>query len=330
MSDPVRQHYLPKQAYLKFFTSPEKEGFIWMYQRNKEAVFASIENVAKEKHLYSFTEKDGKYNFGIEEAFAEMEQIASVSLKKFNEATEETTLTLQEKSDLGFFLAMQVARTPAFRELLKTQSTEFAKLHMKTLASNKDALAKALGEIKDEKPDSPEIGVEEMQEFIFSNRYKMKMEGDNYFLKQAVQLGDSICPLIIMKDIIILKSDFELITSDYPVVLIPDPSIPPFYAGGFLHSGIMFPIGKNTALFLKNPENPATPPFEEDKVLIGYKKITPAFARWINKTIIGYTERFLFSSSYEPKIKEIFDKTNPPKRFYMSSPFPEEENNGEL
>jgi hypothetical protein len=63
----MQQHYLPKRAYLRFFEVPNKLGCIYLYQRQKKIVLASLNNVAKEKHLYSFTDKDGQINSGLEE-----------------------------------------------------------------------------------------------------------------------------------------------------------------------------------------------------------------------------------------------------------------------
>src|SRR5437868_665906 len=124
---------------------------------------------------------------------------------------------------------MQVARTPAFRESLKQQAAEFVKLNMQTLASNKDAFTHALQEAKKEKPDMPDVSFEEMRKFIFGEEYKIEMGNENYFLKQAIQLGDHIYPTIMMKDFFILKSkSVEFITSDYPVNLIPHPGVPAF------------------------------------------------------------------------------------------------------
>jgi len=322
MNQPVQHHYLPKHAYLKFFESPQKEDFIWMYQRGQEAILVNIENAARERHLYSFIDENKKYNSQLESALAEMENVASLVLKKLNDAASQTILTSQEKADLAYFLAMQFARTPAFRDSLKKQAAELAKLHMQTLASDKETLAKALDEVKKRNPGAPDIGVEKMQEFVFGEKYEIKMGGEGYFLKQAIQLGDAICPTVMMKDMSVLRSaSVELITSDYPVNLVANPTIPPFYAGGFLMSGILFPIGVKTALFCKNPENPKNPPSKEDKILVGYREIPPTLARWINKITINRAERFLFGSSYDPKIKDIFDKTSQPQRFYMSSPF---------
>lgn len=323
MSKPVQHHYLPQNAYLKFFKSDEKEDSVWMYQRNQETILASINNVAKERHLYSFKEKDGKYNTGLESVLAEMEGIASKILSKLNNAEESIIITLQEKSELSYFFSVQFARTPAYRNLLKLQAIEMAKLHMQALASNKDALANTMEKVKEKYPGSPDIDIKEIQEFIFDDsRYTVEMDGRDYFLKQAIQLGDHIYPAFMMKDIFIVKSPFEeFITSDYPVCQIANPAIPPFYGGGFLMSGIFIPIGSHTALFWKNPDDQKTPVNQEDKIMTGYIKMSGWQTRGLNQITTRSAERFLFGSTSNSKIKEIFDKTSIPKRFYMNSPF---------
>ena len=328
MSEPIRHHFLPKHAFLRFFESYENESFIWMYQRGKEPILVNTDKIAKEKHLYSFVDESGKYNPELEKIFAEMESVASTVLEKLNSAIGPISISMQEKFDLAYFISMQFARTPAFRDSLKKQAAEFARLNMQVLASNKEALANAIKETRKENPAMPDKSVEEMQEFILGGEYEIEMTGKNYFLKQAVQLGDALYPTIMMKDIIILKSDStELITSDYPVNLVPDPSIPPIYGGGFLMSGVLFPIGTNTALFLKNPRNPKERMENKDPMQrIEYKNIPAAHGRWINKVTLNYAERFLFATSLDLKIKELFDQTKEPKRFSVSSPFSNKKN----
>ncbi|HED38783.1 MAG TPA: DUF4238 domain-containing protein [Ignavibacteria bacterium] len=322
MSKPVQHHYLPKNAYLKFFESSEKADFVWMHQRNKEPIFVNFHNAAKERHLYSFTDEHGQYNTELESALAEMESVASKIFEKLNRAEGSITISAQEKSELSYFLAMQTARTPAFRDSLKQRAAEFVKLHMQMLASNKNAFNNVLREVKKEKPHMPDVSFEEMKKFIFDEKYTIKMGNENYFLKQAIQLGDHIYPSIMTKDMFILKSkSVELITSDYPVNLIPDPGMPAFYGGGFFMSGILVPIGTHTALFCKNPSDSKEPPKRDEQISMGYKEVPFAHARWINKVTINYAERFLFSASLNLKIKELFDKTTVPKRFHMSSPF---------
>lgn len=322
MSKPIQHHYLPKNAYLKFFQSPERLGFVWMYQRGKDPIFLNINNVAKERHLYSFTDENGQYSTELESALAEMEAVASKIFEKLNKAEGSILISAQEKSELAYFLAMQVARTPAFRDSLKQQAAEFAKFHMQMLASNKDAFTHAVTEARKERPEMPDVGFEEMQEFIFGEKYTIDMGNENYFLKQAIQLGNNIYPTIMMKDMFILKSrSVEFITSDYPVALIRHPGVPAFYGGGFLMSGILIPIGTNTALFCKNPDNPKGPPKKDEQIPLGCREAPPVQAREVNKITINHAERFLFSASNDIKIKELFGKTTVPKRFYMASPF---------
>ena len=196
------------------------------------------------------------------------------------------------------------------------------KLHMQMLASNKDMLAESLKKVRKENPDTPEISAEKMQDFILGEEYTIEMGNEAYFLKQAMQLGDHIYPSIMMKDICVLKSEsVEFITSDYPVSLISDPSIPHFYSGGFLMSGVLIPIGTHTALFFKNPEKPKEPPKPEETITIGYKSILSDYAEWINDIAINHAERFLFGTSKNAGVKVKFDKTTQPQRFHMSSPF---------
>ncbi len=327
MNQPIRHHYLPKFAYLRFFQSIEKPKFVWMYQRDKEPIQVNIDHVAKEKNLYSI-QVDGGLNTDLETAFAEMEGIAGKIIEKLNKAEGPIEITTQEKTELSYFLAMQMTRTPAYRHTLKNQYAEMAKLHMQMLASNKEALAHALREIKKTHLEHKDLSVEEMQEFILNESgYTVEVGNENYFLRQMLQLGDHIYPTIMMKDIYILRSsNVELITCDYPLNLVPRPSIPAFYQGGFLLSDILIPISSNTALFLRNPDVRKGPPEPDDKILIGYKEITPVYGRWINKVSINHAERFLFSGTKNEKIKKLFDNTTVPKRFHMSSPFSKREN----
>ena len=322
MNKPVQHHYLPQGAYLRFFESPEKKGFVWMYERGRKPILVNIKNAAKERHLYSFLEEDGKYNTELESAFAEMEQIAIPVIKKLNNANRAMFLTTQEKSDLSWFLAMQFVRTPAFRNELKKIRIEFTKIYMRSLASNKKAFAQKLEAARKWKPSTPKVSVEDMQEFVFSDRYDVKITGgNNYFLKQVVKLGDRIWAAIMMKNVFILRTTSNyFITSDYPVNLISDPSADPFLSGGFLMAGVLVPIGSETALFFKNTQD-FKDPNKKKKVFVDYYEITPERAEWINSVNISRAERFLFGASNDTKIKELFDKTTVPKRFYMDSPF---------
>ncbi|MEN9340274.1 MAG: hypothetical protein RIQ62_1586, partial [Bacteroidota bacterium] len=297
MSKPIQHHYLPKNAYLKYFETSEKPGFVWFYQRREEPILVSTSNLAKERHLYSFIDERGEQNTDLETAFTEMEVVVSGTIEKLNMSDGSILISAQEKSELAYFLAMQFVRTPAFRNTLERQAAELVKTHMKMFASNEGAFKRALEETKKEKPDMPEVSYEDMREFVFGEKYTINMGNKNYFLKQAIQVGDHIFPTVMMKDMFILKSkSVGYITSDYPVNLISHPGIPAFFRGGFLMSDIIFPIGRHTALFCKNPDKPKEPPNKDEKISIGYREVQPEWTKEVNKITINHADRFLFGA----------------------------------
>ncbi|MBL8072468.1 MAG: DUF4238 domain-containing protein, partial [Nitrospira sp.] len=56
MNSPIQHHYVP-QVYLSFFESSEKPGSVYFYRRGAGPRLVSTRKVAKERHLYSFTDK---------------------------------------------------------------------------------------------------------------------------------------------------------------------------------------------------------------------------------------------------------------------------------
>lgn len=322
MNKPVQHHFLGKNAYLRFFESPEKEEFVYMYQRGSETIHVNIDKVAKERHLYSFVDKKGERDTVLETGLTEIEEKATPILQKLNEARGPVTLTVQEKVDLSAFFAMQAARTPAFRNALQKQYAELVKLNAQIHYSDKDVLERAINELRAANPDVPDVSIEEIQKQLFEENPNFQVTGNNYFLKQAMELAMDMYPAILMKDIFILKSDStEFITSDHPVALIRNPEVPPHIGGGFLMAGVLIPIGSKTTLLLKNPPKPKEPPTKDEVIQVGYKDISQKEVADINKVTMNHAERFLYGPIASAEIKEEFDKTSTPKRFIVSSPF---------
>ncbi len=322
MNKPKQHHYIPK-FYLKFFESHDKKDFIWMYQRRKDPIHVKIHNIAKERHFYSIREEDGELNTELETIFAKMEGVNNKILKKLNSARGPIFISPQEKSEISYFLAIQIVRTPAFHKLLKKLIVEMEKIHIKMLFSNEKAIQEKLNEMKNEKLVNSDISPKEMKEFILNDEWTLEIENEkNYILSESVIIADKIYPMIAAKKIIILRSTSDdFITSDYPVSLISPPEIPPLYRGGILMSDILFPISRNTALLLTNQNNESYKDFKKTQTKCGYIEISSEDASNINKTTINNAERFLFGPYSNPEIKKLFDKTKEPKRFHISSPF---------
>jgi len=324
----MQQHYLPKGAYLKYFEVPRKPGFVYFYQREKGIVLASIHNVAKEKHLYSFTDKDGKLNTTLEAKLGEFEDAATPILSKLGEAAGSVQISVDEFNALMSFVSLQAVRTPAFRKTIEQSSAMMAKTVMQAYAQSKDSLRSIMEKAKAHSPDEsfPNTSVEELQEFILDeSRYTVESTGD-YFLGQQLKLQDAAFQAIVLKKIALLFSESEAyITSDHPVCLVPHPGVPPMY-GGFRFSDVLFPISRRACLGLITQKHPKAITDKNQKIMVLAMKASPPQVRETNKVTMWHAENFLFASEENEKIQKLFNKTSVPTRIHMDSPFSRKKN----
>src|SRR3989442_239451 len=138
----MQQHYLPKGAYLSFFEIPDRPGLIYFYRRGEATIVVSTHNVAKEKNLYSFIDREGKLNDQVEIGLAEFEGLVIPLLTKLNAAREGFEITLHERNLLMTFVSLQAARTPTFRHMLKQSAARFSQIMMQGYASSKETFTK--------------------------------------------------------------------------------------------------------------------------------------------------------------------------------------------
>jgi Protein of unknown function (DUF4238) len=320
----MQQHYLPKGAYLKFFEVPHKPGAVYLYQREKDIVLTGIHNVAKEKHLYSFTDMEGKLNTTLEAMLGEFENAATPILTRLGEARASLQISVDEFNTLMSFLSLQAVRTPAFRKTLEQVSAMHAKTVMQAYAQSTDSLRSIMEKTKAHRPeeDFPEISVDEMQKFILDeSRYTIEVKGGDYFLGHQMKLQDDVFHAIVLKKIALLFSESEaFITSDHPVCLVPHPGVPPFY-GGFRFSDVLFPISRRACLILITQKNQKALTNKSQEVMVLAMKASPPQVRETNKVTIWHSENFLFASENNKNIQKLFNKTSVPTRIHMDSPF---------
>ena len=314
LNSPIQHHYVP-QVYLSFFESSEKPGSVYFYRRGAGPRLVSTRKVAKERHLYSFTDKAGKLNTFVETALSKLESDVKPILVRLNAAKESISLSTDETSLLFTFISVQAARTPAFRKVIKQMSVNLAQMTLQQAVQNIDWLRDRLAE-----QNQSDITAEELQEFILDDsKYTIETDGDYYLLEQ-LRLQMEIHKAISIKNPVLLKSEESpFITSDFPVTLVKDPRAPSYYGAGFLTSTIYLPLGQHTCLLLVNPPVPECS--DPSEMWVGLSKIPPSKVRWINKLMVHSAEKYLFASNYNQKIQKIFDATTNPERVEFSSPF---------
>lgn len=288
-------------------------------------VMASTHNVAKEKDLYSFIDKDGKLNAQVEEGLGEFEGHVKPLLKKLNVEREDFEISLQERNRLMSFVSLQAARTPTFREMLKQRTgLMISKMTLQAYAKNRETFKKHIERTRDAGyfKDEGDFNIEELREFVLDDtRYTVEAKGD-YFLSQQFELQDKIFQAICLKRLFLVRCDKEIfITSDHPVLRLSNPKIPKLYSGGFRFSDILLPIGRNTCLVLVTECSPEVITSKDQRFRIAVSLMKPREVRAINKMTIYHAEKYLFASLQNDRIKSIFDRTGKPTRFEFHNPF---------
>jgi len=285
---------------------------------------ASTHNVAKEKNLYSFTDKEGKLNAQVEKGLGEFEGRVKPLLTKLNVEREAFEISLHERNRLMNFVSLQAARTPAFREMLRQNVGQIHQMVLQAYAKNSELFKKRIERVREEGyfQDVGDFNIDELREFILNDtRYTVEAKGD-YILERQFDLQDKIFQAICIKRLFLLCCDKEIfITSDHPVLRLSNPKVPKMFSGGFEFSDILLPIGRNTCLVLATECSPEAITSEDHRFTIPVSLINPKEVRQINKMTICHAENYLFASIQNDKIKTIFDQTSKPTRFEFHNPF---------
>ena len=294
MSKPVQQHYLPRGAYLTFFEDTGRPGFIWLYQRGREPVLSNMEKVAKERHLYSFVEKDGKMNTSLEKDLAELENQTRPILAKLNSGPATVELTAAEEFVLAWFVACQAVRTPAQRRVMQ------------------DLIGGML---------PPDVESEHLRDYALAGNYRVEAH-TKFGMIIALEAAKEIVTTFLMKRLLVLRSaEVNFLTCDHPILRLTDPKAPVWFRGGFLMAPVFFPIGSRAALVWMHDRKKTPPRSPGERILVPSKVLPAAKVRQYTKGIISNAEDYLFACEKNPFIRKLFDKTKRPERFELHNPF---------
>ena len=66
MADPIRHHFLPIAAYLRFFTMEARPDSLFLYRRGEDTKIVGIRDVGVEKSLYSLETQPGQFTNELE------------------------------------------------------------------------------------------------------------------------------------------------------------------------------------------------------------------------------------------------------------------------
>ena len=300
----MRCHYVP-QFFLKNFATVDDPNSVFAYQRDKEPFKTTANSVAAKNDMYVFSEKatGGKKNAELEGLFAELEGVAKPIIERIIK-TARLSLSDQEFGTLCEFFGFLHTRNLAHRELLKNMITTFQKTELKIMAQDPEHLKEVLKRATNKIDADDPAAVERLRDSIlnFDQHFKVGYgkENDDYFLKQAVLIGNELIDILFKKkwNLLLAKEGLFFVTSDNPIVLLPPPARPPFYGVGFTNGIVAIPISPHHCLFLTDDEEPSFTAPASDKGMVA-----------INDHILFYAHQFVYAHEKSDDIKKRFQMT---------------------
>ena len=298
MSDPRKNHYVPR-FYLANFSSLEgKKHRLWVYEKAREPRKSTPVLEGCGKDFYAFWE-NGQRNTEVEAWFSNLEDavaplIADLVLTKRGP-------TQSERVRLAVFMGTLYTRTPLGRQLDDSIFAPAVTTRIKSVANDPDAFYKLYAEF-DAEPSSRELAEQARQE-VLSGKSDELEASEPFRLASMIQVGIQYGEVLTEMDWQFTHSpeDQRFITSDNPVICeTSDPNNP---RAVHLRSGPNLP---NAAAWF---------PLASRVCLLMHRGLVPGVAtapaaaiRAINKRIMMCADKRIYASALSDGLRDAFDK----------------------
>lgn len=296
----ANDHYVP-QLYLKHFAIPSKPKHVYRYKRGEKTEAKAIRSVASSENYDVLIHEDDTFKSDtIASMIKKVENDVSPLIQRLiNE--ESPVISAADKECLSLFIAYLLNRVPASRNYSINFFKASKVIEAKFVAEEKDVFDERMKDsgLSPEKLEEMRLKVVDFEKH-FTIDADPKVMGDIALMYSF--LGAQLAKQILEdKWITFLTNDTrkEFVTSDNPVLLTPDETMPPqvpFLASAFVY----LPLSAEKALFLVNKK-----PL---KTLVKAKR---DFVEQVNSLVIAYARDCLFSRTLD---KDVHDEFQASKR----------------
>ncbi len=239
----MKQHYLPKAAYLRFFEAPGNPGCLWLYRRGQEPILVSTEKVAKESHLYSFLTQEGELSTEVEGILGKIEDEARPILQQINAGKGDLRITAYEEIALATFAAFQAARLPARQRETGEMLAQVSRWLFQSHVANVPTFQRQVDDMIAAGKQDRTTDAEKLRAEILAGRFEITPD-EKFVMATLLEGAEEIVATFLMKRLTVLRSESEcFLTSDYPVVNMPIADHPPMRGVGFINSHVFMPVG---------------------------------------------------------------------------------------
>lgn len=209
----AKHHYVPK-FYLSAFTEPKGRSYLWVADRkNADVRKETPRRAARISGFYDLSNVQVAQRSIIEDFLSLIESRAKAVFDRINDG--DFDLTVEERYHLSNFISLQLVRVPAFKQVLSSRLTEFAKKALRRYVDDERSLRGRFGNEADF-----------VRDYVLSDRFEVK-PGADYVLASMMKLGIDSAIYIFDKNWLFITTQGAetFFTSDNPVgLLTPDAS----------------------------------------------------------------------------------------------------------
>ncbi len=172
------------------------------------------------------------------------------------------------------------------------------------MAMNPEIFKEILKKSTDKIDTNNPMKVGQMRDAIinFDKHFKIgyNKKNDDYFLKQAIKIGDHLIDVLYKKKwhLLLSKDDDFFVTSDNPIAIIRPDNLPKFFGAGFINGILAIPISPSHCLFIVNSKEPSFTARAKSKCV-----------NMINKHMMFYTKQFIYGHILSENVKSQFQYT---------------------
>ena len=294
MNKKKRHHYIPR-FYLRGFVDPHNKPYVWVYEKgNPNITKATVENIAVQKHYYSFIRPSGDIDSEtFENALAKIEGKVAPAFEKI---IHHEDLNNQEKGAFAVFLAFTVTRVPNYRKNVERSFGEIIKKILVVLASSPVAIKSMIEGVERDTGKKMAIPVEEWQKILLDGQYNIEVKPQ--FSLETITIAKELVPIFYGMSWAFLEAteDYKFVTSDNPLFYFHPTHHPKsFYGGGLANKNIevTFPISRDLMF------HGTWGKFE------GYEKLTNEGVKEMNRRTVISALRFVFASEYSHNLNGL-------------------------
>lgn len=247
----AKHHFLPKM-YLEGFAEKGKVG-IWQRDTG-EVRYNAPQSVASVRGFYTFKDKKGDKSDELEKLLADMEGVVQRIIHNINSLFPPPIIG-EYKFALAQYIAFQHLRTPEKRRELEQSADLMMKMQLRMGTQTREQIVSTLKKIGREPTEEAIKQVEDFQKN--PHDYEIVPSKED-IIKVTLENLPLITQMLLHREWHVITFEApSLITSDCPVLLMPDHSRPHYWlrGTGFANAGeIWFPLSSTRMLVLTHQD----------------------------------------------------------------------------